>query len=51
VTDQVEIPDTDDVTAAAFLTVELPELLAIAGTVHAGMLEALAAVLARRTRL
>jgi hypothetical protein len=37
----------DDVPAAAvrFIAVELPELLSITGTVHAGMLDALAAVL------
>ena len=38
----------DDITAAVvrFLTSELPEVLSIAGTVHADMLEAIAAVLA-----
>ncbi|MGO8964998.1 hypothetical protein [Mycobacterium sp.] len=47
-TDQAEIPDTDDVTAAAvrFMSTELPKLLAITGTVHAATLEAIAAVLA-----
>ena len=47
-TDQVEIPDTDDDTAAAvrFMSIKLPKLLAVTGTVHAGMLEANAAVLA-----
>ncbi len=38
-TDQVEIPDTNDVTAAAvrFMSTELPKLLAITGTVHAAI--------------
>ncbi len=43
-TDQAEIPDTAIV--VRFMSIELPELLAITGTVHAGMLDALAAVLA-----
>ena len=36
---------TNDAAAAQFLTVEQPELLGITGTAHAGILEALAAVL------
>jgi hypothetical protein len=41
------VPETTSNTAAPvrFLTVELPELLGITGTVHAATLEALAAVL------
>lgn len=45
------VPETDSNTAAAFLAIELPEMLAITGTVHAGMLDTLAAVLAGRRRL
>ena len=40
------VPEITSNTAAAFLTVELPELLGITGTAHADALEALAAVLA-----
>jgi hypothetical protein len=41
------VPETtgDTAAAVAFLTVELPELLGITGTAHAGALEACAAVL------
>jgi len=44
VTNQVETPDT--VAAVRFMSIELPELLGITDTVHAGALDALAAVLA-----
>jgi hypothetical protein len=41
-----KLPHDDIPAAVRFLTVELPQLLGITGTVHAGALEALAAVLA-----
>jgi hypothetical protein len=44
VTNQVETPDT--VAAVRFMSIELPELFGITDTVHAGALDALAAVLA-----
>jgi hypothetical protein len=39
-----KLPDDFAASAVRFIAVELPELLGIIGTVHAGMLEAIAAV-------